>query len=244
MSYIYTDSILEENKVYKVQKVSKLSKDSKRFIGLPCTFKYVSNSTAHGRITGSMQTIPVRALINVKGYVAKAVRAQNADGFACVEQNKLGIPIGQAFLAPVSVSDTEAFFDIEGKRISVPLNILCSLERIKEKVIKEVKKVEKETGISHELVNLLDDKSARKEPEDPLPIFVRKLFPNLIVEEVREKIRKEHRPVYDMDGNDHNTIAEAERANVLIKQRILTQHVKIMVDMEYNRQEAEALKKG
>ena len=47
-----------------------------------------------------------------------------------------------------------------------------------------------------------------------------------------------------MDGNDHNTIAEAERANVLIKQRILTQHVKIMVDMEYNRQEAEALKKG
>ena len=45
MSYIYTDSILEENKVYKVQKVSKLSKDSKRFIGLPCTFKYVSNST-------------------------------------------------------------------------------------------------------------------------------------------------------------------------------------------------------
>ena len=119
-----------------------------------------------------------------------------------------------------------------------------TLVKIEEKVTKEAKKVEKETGISHELVNLLDDKSARKEPEDPLPIFVRKLFPNLIVEEVREKIRKEHRPVYDMDGNDHNTIAEAERANVLIKQRILTQHVKIMVDMEYNRQEAEALKKG
>ena len=244
MSYIYNDSILVPQTIYKVQDILKAGKDAKRFKNCNALFTQVINSTAHGRITGSMQTIPVRALINVKGYVAKAVRAQNADGFACVEQNKLGIPIGQAFLAPVSVSDTEAFFDIEGKRISVPLNILCSLERIKEKVTKEAKKVEKETGISHELVDLLDDKSARKEPEEPLPIFVRKLFPNLIVEEVREKIRKEHRPVYDMDGNDHNTIAEAERANVLIKQRILTQHVKIMVDMEYNRQEAEALKKG
>ena len=108
-------------------------------------------------------------------------------------QNTIGIPVGRAYLGPTRVTSDRAYFDINGSEISIPLNLTCCLVKIKEKVTKEAKKVEKETGISHELVNLLDDKSARKEPEDPLPIFVRKLFPNLIVEEVREKIRNEIR---------------------------------------------------
>ena len=244
MSYIYNDSILVPKTIYKVQDILKAGKDAKRFKNCNALFTQVINDQASVRITNNMHSLPVRCLINVKGYVAKPVRAENADGFAVVMQNTIGIPVGRAYLGPTRVTSDRAYFDINGSEISIPLNLTCCLVKIKEKVTKEAKKVEKETGISHELVNLLDDKSARKEPEDPLPIFVRKLFPNLIVEEVREKIRKEHRPVYDMDGNDHNTIAEAERANVLIKQRILTQHVKIMVDMEYNRQEAEALKKG
>ncbi len=244
MSYIYNDSILIPQKTYKVQEVLKAGKEAKRFKNCSAFLTQIINDQASVRITNNMHSVPVRCLINVKGYTAKPVRAENAHGFAVVMQNSIGIPVGRAYIGPTRVTSDRAYFDINGSEISIPLNLTCCLVKIEEKVTKEAKKVEKETGIPHKLVDLLDDKSARKEPEEPLPIFVKKLFPNLIVEEVRERIRNEHRPVYDMDGNDHNTIAEAERANVLIKQRILTQHVKIMVDMEYDRQEAEALKKG
>jgi hypothetical protein len=40
-------------------------------------FKYPIQSTAHGRITGSMKEIPIRSLINVPGYKAIPVRQGN-----------------------------------------------------------------------------------------------------------------------------------------------------------------------
>lgn len=244
MSSIYTDSILIPQQKYKVQDIPKAGKEAKRFKNQSALFTQIVLDEASVRITNNMHALPIRSLIYVEGFIANPVRAENAHGFAVVRQNNLDIPVGQAYLDPVRVSDTHAFFDIEGKEVSIPLTIVCSLVRVKEKHAKEIDKVVKETGVSHTLTKLLDDKEASKEPKDPLPAFVKKLFPNLIVEEVRENITKQHNPVYDMDGNDHNTIAEAERANVRIKQRILTEHIKIMVNMEYDRQVAEALKKG
>lgn len=244
MSYIYTDSILIPQQKYKVQDIPKAGKEAKRFKNQSALFTQIVLDEASVRITNNMHALPIRSLIYVEGFIANPVRAENAHGFAVIRQNTLGIPVGQAYIDPTRVNDTHAFFNIEGKEVSIPLNIVCSLVRVKEKHSKEIDKVVKETGVSHTLTTLLDIPSARKEPEDPLPAFVKKLFPNLIVEDVRKAIRKEHRPVYDMNGDDHNTIEEAERANVRIKQELLTRQIKIMVDMEYDRQVAESLKKG
>lgn len=237
MSSIYYESELKENVTYKVQDIKKLSKDTKRFTNLFCLFKYVIGSTASGRITNTMQSIPVRALVNVEGYVANPVRASNAHGFAVIAQNSLAIPVGRAYLNPTSVDDTHASFDIEGKNVKLPLNILCSLVRIEEKKSKEIKNIEKKTGVSHTLVKALDIPSARKDIENPLPSFVMKLFPNLNLDEVKEKIKESKSHGYfDYEGNDHETILECDLANSLIRHKLLTEEVKIIVAMETERQ--------
>ncbi len=83
MSTIYTESDLIANRSYKVQDVSHI-RDAKRFIGLSALFKQVSNTTASVRITSTMQYVPVRCLIFVKGFVAKSVQAKNAEGFSII----------------------------------------------------------------------------------------------------------------------------------------------------------------
>lgn len=236
MSYIYTDSELKDNVSYRIQNIKKLSKDTQRFINLKAIFKYPIGSTAHCYITGTMQTVPIRALINVKGFVASPVRASNAHGFAVVAQNNLGLPLGRAFINPVSVNDTQAVFDIENKLIKIPLDILCSLVRIEEKVNKEVKKVSKETGISINLVNQLDIPEARLDVLDPLPSFVNKLFPQLNIEDIKDQLKKKEKVWFDYEGNDHPTIAECDKANSVIRHKELTEHVKEIVAMETERQ--------
>ena len=125
MSTIYAESDLIANRSYKVQDVSHI-RDAKRFIGLSALFKQVSNTTASVRITSTMQYVPVRCLIFVKGFVAKSVQAKNAEGFAIIAQNGLGIPVGRAYLNPTSVTDTHAVFDIEGKEVTILLNEFIS----------------------------------------------------------------------------------------------------------------------
>lgn len=159
MSVIYSDSELQVDSKYLIQDVTKLSRDTKRFVGLPAIFKQIQNSTAHVRITGNMQTVPVRSLISVKGFIAKGVQAENADAFAVIAQNSLGIPVGRTFIGVDGLTSTHAIFLIDGKELRVPLDILASFVRVKEKVAKEVKKAAKKSGVSLDLVALLDRKS-------------------------------------------------------------------------------------
>lgn len=240
MSFIYTDSELKENTPYIVNDIKKLSKDTKRFVGLKAIFKYVSNSTAHCYITGTMQTVPIRALIKVQGFIASPVRAVNAHGFAVVAQNQLGIPVGRAYINPVSVSNTHAIFDIDGKRLSLPLDILASLVRIEEKkdkeVVREEKKISKATGVSVDLANKLDIPGNRVDVEDPLPSFVKRLFPNLNVDDVKDRLQHRKGVFSDYEGNLHESIADVDKANAIIRHRILAEDISTLVSEEANRQ--------
>lgn len=220
MSVIYTDSELKENQKYIVQDVTKLSRDTKRFIGLPAIFAYPNNSTAHVRITGNMQTVPVRALINIKGFVAKGVRAENADAFAVIAQNNLGIPVGRAFIGVDGLTSTHAIFLIDGKELRVPLDILASFVRVKEKVTKEVKKAAKKSGIPVEVVALLDSPEDRQDIEE-IPSAIMKMFPNLNVKDLKETLYKQEGVFLDYHDNIHETLQEADRANAVIRHKIL-----------------------
>lgn len=230
MSTIYTDSDLIADRSFKIQDVSQI-RDAKRFVGLSALFKQVSNTTASVRITGTMQSVPVRCLIFVKGFVAKSVQAKNAEGFAVVAQNGLGIPVGRAYLNPVSVSDTHATFDIEGKEVKLPLDILCSLVRIKEKKSKEVKKIEKaaeKDGVPSELINFLDQPQHR-EPITTMPAFITKLLPDLNLEDMRDIVNHEEDVYSDFDGNPHATMAEADKANEVLRyKRLAAKGVKLI----------------
>lgn len=220
MSTIYTDSILIKDRNYIVKDIPKLSKESKKLINCKCTFNYVIGSTAHGRITGNMNTVPVRSLIDVKGYIAKPVRAVNAHGFAVVAQNQLGIPVGQAYLNPTSVDDTYAVFDINGKEVKVPLDILASLVRIKEKKDTIVKrgttKVSKATGVPSEAIDIIDTSDARVDIEE-VPAFINKLLPNLNINDIRDRLKQKPGVFADYNGDIHETIEAADRANTLIR---------------------------
>lgn len=244
MSTIYTESDLIADRSYKVQDVSQI-RDAKRFIGLSALFKQVSNTTASVRITSTMQYVPVRCLIFVKGFVAKSVQAKNAEGFAIIAQNGLGIPVGRAYLNPTSVTDTHAVFDIEGKEVKLPLDILCSLVRIKEKKSKEVKKIEKSTekdGVPPELISLLDQPGNR-EPITTIPAFVTKLLPNLNLEDIRDIVNHEEDVYSDFDGNPHATMAEADKANEVIRYKRLAAKALKMINKQAELQFTEILNK-
>ena len=244
MSTIYTESDLIADRSYKVQDVSQI-RDAKRFIGLQALFKQVSNTTASVRITGNMQSVPVRCLIKVKGFEANIVQAKNAEGFAIIAQNGLGIPVGRAYLNPTSVTDTHAVFDIESKEVKLPLDILCSLVRIKEKKSKEVKKIEKSTekdGVPPELISLLDQPGNR-EPITTIPAFVTKLLPNLNLEDIRDIVNHEEDVYSDFDGNPHATMAEADKANEVIRYKRLAAKALKMINKQAELQFTEILNK-
>lgn len=241
MSIIYTESDLVPNQSYKIQDVSQI-RDAKRFIGLQALFKQVSNTTASVRITGNMQSVPVRCLIKVKGFEAKSVQSKNAEGFAVIAQNALGIPVGRAYLNPTAVTGTHAVFDIEGKEVKLPLEILCSLVRIKEKKTKEIKKVAKETGVSPEMVSLLDQPSHR-EPITAMPAFISKLLPDLNMDDIRDIVNHEEDVYSDFDANPHATMAEADKANEVIRHKRLSVKVLALIQKQAEAQLTESRNK-
>lgn len=235
MSTIYTDSILVKDKNYIIKDIPKLSKETKRLTNQKCTFNYVIGSTAHGRVTGNMNTVPVRSLIDVKGYEAKPVRAVNAHGFAVIAQNNLGIPVGQAYLNPTSVDDTYATFDINGKEVKIPLDILASLVRIKEKkdtkVKRETTKVSKATGVPSEAIDIIDASEARTDIQE-VPAFISKLLPNLNINDIRDRLRQKPGIFADYNGEVHETIEAADRANTLIRYGLIQEELSNIVKDE------------
>lgn len=221
MSELYTDSILKENQKYLIQDIKGL-RDTKRFIGLSCLFRYIpkGSSTASVMITGTMQSVPVRCLIYVKGYIAASVNSENADGFAVIQNNNLGLPVGQAYLAPDKVDNLYAYFTIDSKSIKVPLSILCSLVKVKEKINTKTSKALKSKNIPVEALEELSNSSLRKDILE-VPSSLSKLLPNLNKQDLYNTIKTKTKEVFDYSGEVHSSIEEADRANTILRHKML-----------------------
>lgn len=234
MSVIYIDSVLKPDTKYKVQDVSKFPKDKLYLVGKDVIFKAVTGSTASVRGTGgNMMEIPVRSLIKVNGFKAKGVAAKNADGFVVVAQNGLKIEVGTAYLNPTQVTNTHATFIIDGRIVKLPLDICAALVKeevkIDKDVKKELKKASKASGISVHMVQALDSDTNRKDL-DAVPAFILKLFPQLNIDYVKDLLKQQDGVYADYEGNPHSTVEEADKANTILRHKMLEQKIVLMVE--------------
>ena len=223
---VYTDSVLEINKRYTVQQISKFPKAREYMIGQQCVLKQIVGTTARVMFTGRMCEIPIRALIDVTGYHAQAVHSKNADGFVVNRQNSLGLAVGTAYLNhnKEKSDSNNIVMDIKGKEVKIPFEILTALvsNKRKEKPIKSEKIAEK-TGFTPVMVEAMSELAApheNREDNDFIPASIKKLLPGVNLVELRDLLRTEEDVWYDMEGNDHKTIAEVDKANTKIRNRI------------------------
>lgn len=228
---VYTESILKTDKRYLVQDVSKFPKLKQYMIGQHCVLKQIVGSTAHVMFTGRMTEIPVRALIDVVGFHAKAVSAKNADGFVVIKQNTLGLPVGTAYLNHIKEKSNSDYVVIEtnGKEVKIPFDILGALVRNKkkEKAIQSSKIADK-TGFTSTMVEVMDELAAphdNRQDDDFIPAAIIKLLPGVNLVELRDLLRSESDVFYDYEGNDHKTISDCDKANTRIRHRLLKERL-------------------
>lgn len=234
MSTRYEDSVVRTQQQYVVQTVSKYPQEKAFLIGKRVLVVEINGSTAsvkHG--AGARHYIPVRSLFNVPGYTARGVRAANAHGFVVKCSNEFNIAIGTAFLEPTSVSDTHAKFTIDNKELSLPLNILISLERNKVKVKdRTVKKEATSSGVPISVIEAVA--GAIKVPAiTELPSAVNKLLPELNIQVLIDNIKSADIEVFDFTGEVHNSIAAAMLANEkythsLIQKYVMSEVTKVL----------------
>lgn len=223
MGYKYEESILKNQQKYVVQDVTKFPKTESYMIGSNVLLTDLHNTSASIVTNGRKKWIPARALIKVKGFEAKAVRAKNADGFAIVAKNNLGLPVGLAFIGPDKINDEVAIFSIDGKTISIPLNICCSLVRIKEKASTKLVKesTESSKGLSTTLIEAIDQSPLRHD-FDGIPESVTRLLPNINFKDIKEVLYSQTKGVYaDYEGNVHETLADCDVANTVIRHKMI-----------------------
>lgn len=238
MSVLILETQLEENKPYTINKVSHLQADVLKLIGLKAIFKAVNGSTASVQVTGRMKSVPVRSLVTVKGYEFKAVSPKNADGFVVIAKNNFGFKVGTAFLKPTIIDKEFAHFTVEGKSVRLPLDILTALVKKKEKAVKaatkEIKKASKDSGIPHEVIQEISDATNLSDCTT-VPPFLLKLLPNVYVEEIAEILKEQPGTYSDFNGEIHETIAEASKANVVIKHKMLEEKFLQMLEIHTRR---------
>ena len=233
---IYTDSVLEKQKQYTVQNVSHM-KDYSYLIGNKVLLLDINGSTA-SILKVNKHYIPVRSLINVVGYTAKSVAIKNADGFAVVSRNTLGIPVGTAYLNPTRITTTHFFVEVDGKEIKVPLDIVCSL--VKDKSLQKSPKI---TTVSNKLgvpAQVVEDVSEFISPIEnrkdilEIPASIVKLLPHVNLQDLRDQLKHKEDVYSDYDGNLHKTIAEADKANQKIRHKLNTDVLIKMVSDHLN----------
>lgn len=241
MGYKYEESILKYQQKYVVQDVSKFPKEESHLKGKTVLLTDLQNTSASVITTGIKKWIPTRSLIKVNGFQAKGVRAENADGFAIIAKNALGLPVGLALLGPDKVTSTQATFTIDGKTIIVPLDICCALVQIKEKVsTKVIKKStsENNSSIPTEVIQAIDASSLRQDI-DGIPESVVRLLPNIDIKELKENIYHNHKDVYfDYSGEPHETLAACDKANTVIRHKLIqkacTDLITTKLDAQWN----------
>ena len=236
MTTVYTDSVLKTDKRYLVQDVSKFPKAKSFMIGQHCILKQIVGSTAHVMFTGRMTEIPVRSLIDVVGFHAKAVSAKNADGFVVIKQNTLGLPVGTAYLNhDKEKSDTNyVVIETNGKEVKIPFDILGALVRNKKKE-KSIRadKIADKTGFTPAMVEVMDELASpheNRQDDDFIPPAIVKLLPGVNLIELRDLLRSESDIFYDYEGNDHKTISDCDKANTRIRHRLLKERLMAMAN--------------
>lgn len=231
MSIETKEAVLEKQKKYRVQKVSKFPTDNrKHLVGRDVLLLSITGSTANVRSGEMKYDVPTRSLVHVKGFTAKGVQAKNADGFVVVAQNPLKIEVGTAYLNPIGVTDEHAVFEVKGKTIKLPLLILASLVRDKVVIPKEIKKVAKQSGISPELVNTLDNPADREDIEG-IPSVIMKLLPNVNVADVKDVLYNQDEVYSDYKGELHSSLAEVDKANAIIRHLLLQDKLMELVSL-------------
>lgn len=224
MGYKYEDSILKYQQKYVVQDVSNFPKEEGYLKGKTVLLTDLHGTSASIITNGIKKWIPARSLIKVQGFKAKPVRFQNADGFAVISKNNLGLPVGLALLGPDKTTIDQATFIIDGKTIIVPLNICCALIQIKEKVNpKLVKEVvpENTTCIPTEVIQAIDASSLRQDI-DGIPESIVRLLPNINIRDLKESLYHTHKDAYfDYSGEPHETLAACDRANTVIRHKLI-----------------------
>lgn len=234
MSTIYAESAIRTQQQYVVQEVSKFPQEKNFLIGKRVLVVELNGSTAsvkHG--AGARHYIPVRSLINVPGYIARGVRAINADGFVVKCNNEFNITLGTAYLEPDSVDATHAKFTIDGKELKLPLSILISLERKKIKV--KDRKVKKEIKDSEIPVSVIEAVAgAIQIPSlNELPSAVTKILPDLNIPVLIDTIKNNPIEVFDFSGDVHQSITSAMISNEkyihsLIQKLVMTEVTKAL----------------
>ena len=202
---IYNESILIENSQYVVQDYGYFPKKYNYLIGNKVLLLRVDQSTASIRYAGNKIFIPTRSLISIPEYIAKSVSTKNADGFAVVTKNNLGIPVGTAYLNHKGYTDTHFKVMVDGKELTIPLDIVCSLikEKKKEKPINS-KKVNKLTGLPTELIEFTEEMIApyenRKDIQE-IPSTFSKMLPGVNLQELRDSIISDNIGCFDYHGD-------------------------------------------
>lgn len=216
MSVIYSASVVRTQQQYVVQQVSKFPSDKNFLIGKNVLVVEIEGTTASVKQGNSVRHyIPIRSLISVPGYEAKGVHARNADGFVVKCENSLGIPIGTAYLEPISIDEIKglAKFDIEGKVVSIPLSILIKLVRKVVKVTdRKVKKEAKAASVPLAVIEAVGG-AIRGEGITELPSAVVKLLPDLNIPVLIDTIKNAEEEVFDFKGEVHTSVSSAQLAN-------------------------------
>jgi TATA-binding protein-associated factor Taf7 len=96
-------------------------------------------------------------------------------------------------------------------------------------VKKELKKASKASGVSVHMVQALDSDANRKDL-DAVPAFILKLFPQLNIDYVKDVLKQQDGVYADYEGNVHNTVEEADKANTILRHKMLEQKILTMVE--------------
>ena len=238
LSVIDLSSVLVINTKYRVADTSRLAINKKFIVGKEVLLLSVNNTTASVRHGGNKHEIPVRSLINVVGYVCKGVSHKNADGFVVVAKNKIGVEVGTAYLNPIAVDDETFTVEVDGKRITVPLDIVCSLVKtvkVESTLSSSVtlKKVKEKAQLSDNTMAVAAELMAPSDNRidiEKLPAIVEKLLPNTNLSVLKTHLRQSDGVYADYDGNLFNTIEEADKSNTKLRHKLLQARLMVLIN--------------
>ena len=217
--------ILVKQQSYRVQEVSHFDKDKAYLVGKKVLLLDIEGGQASVQYRGSKAWIPNRALIVHNGFVMKAVQIKNADAVAICVKNPL-IPVGVVFTEFSQKKDKTIVVTYNGVVRNIPENYICCMvaEKVDEIVI-SARRVSKRTGIPTPVIEACQEvvapASNRKDIEE-LPDILLRLFPNLDLVALREKLMNGEDVIFDYSGEMHTTLVDADKANTKIRHKLVT----------------------
>lgn len=217
--------ILVTQKSYRVQEVSHFDKEKAYLVGKKVLLLDIEGGQASIQYHGSKAWIPNRSLIVHNGFVMKSVQIKNADAIAICVKNPL-IPVGVVFTEFTQKKDKTIVVTYNNIVRTIPENYICCMvaEKVDE-IIVSARKVSNKTGIPSPVIKACEEAVApasnRKDIEE-LPDILLRLFPNLDLVALREKIMNGEDIFFDYGGDMHSTIIATDKANTKIRHKLVT----------------------